>query len=150
MKLEFSRQFFGKNSHIKFHENPSCGSRVTCGQMDGQADIKKPTVFFFRNFVNAPKTAWQWKERHCTCTMNRTPTTCRLTFTTCTIIRHQEQDKSHTTSQAVNRRNLTARDPVRPRPVHVTVTLGQVCLRVLQFTLSVSSHQCSMLIYHQS
>jgi len=39
MKLEFSRQFFEKYSNIKFHENPSSGSRVvSCGQMDGQTD----------------------------------------------------------------------------------------------------------------
>jgi len=28
MKLEFSRQIFEKYSNIKFHENPSSGSRV--------------------------------------------------------------------------------------------------------------------------
>jgi hypothetical protein len=28
IKLEFSRQIFGKSSNIKFHENPSSGSRV--------------------------------------------------------------------------------------------------------------------------
>ena len=27
MKLEFSRHIFGKNTHIKFHENPVSGSR---------------------------------------------------------------------------------------------------------------------------
>jgi hypothetical protein len=35
MKLEFSLQVFGKSSNIKFHENPSIGSRVVpCGQAD--------------------------------------------------------------------------------------------------------------------
>jgi len=35
MKLEFSGQIFEKNSNIKFHENPSSGSRVVpCGQTD--------------------------------------------------------------------------------------------------------------------
>ena len=35
MKLEFSRQNFGKCSNIKFHQNPSSGSRsVPCGQKD--------------------------------------------------------------------------------------------------------------------
>jgi len=35
MKLEFSLQYFEKYSHIKFHENPSNGSRVvTCGRTD--------------------------------------------------------------------------------------------------------------------
>jgi len=35
MKLEFSRQIFEKYSNVKFHENPSSGSRaVPCGQRD--------------------------------------------------------------------------------------------------------------------
>jgi len=35
MKLEFSRQIFGKYSNIKFHENASSGSRVLpFGQTD--------------------------------------------------------------------------------------------------------------------
>ena len=39
MKLEFSRQIFEKVSNIKFHQNPSSGSRVVpCGQKDGQTD----------------------------------------------------------------------------------------------------------------
>jgi hypothetical protein len=38
IKLKLSRQIFGKCSNIKFHENPSTGSRVVpCGQTDGQA-----------------------------------------------------------------------------------------------------------------
>jgi len=37
MKLEFSRQSIEKSSDIKFHENPSIGSRaVPCGRTDGQ------------------------------------------------------------------------------------------------------------------
>ena len=40
MQLEFSRLIFGKSLNIKFHENPSSGSRVvTCGQKNGQADM---------------------------------------------------------------------------------------------------------------
>jgi len=39
------------NSNIKFHKNPSSGSRIVrCGQ----ADMKKLTVAF-RSFPNAPK-----------------------------------------------------------------------------------------------
>ena len=35
MKLEFSRQIFEKSSNIKFHKNPSSGSRVVpCGRTD--------------------------------------------------------------------------------------------------------------------
>jgi hypothetical protein len=42
MKLEFSRQIFEKLSNIKFHEDPSNGSRVTpWGQSDGWRDMTK-------------------------------------------------------------------------------------------------------------
>ena len=35
MELEFSRQVFEKYSNIKFHENPSSGSKVVpCGRTD--------------------------------------------------------------------------------------------------------------------
>ena len=59
MKLEFSQQIFEKCSNIKFHENPSSGSRVvawgrTEGQTEGQRDMK--LMVAFRNFANAPKT----------------------------------------------------------------------------------------------
>ena len=55
MKLVFSRQIFEKRSNIKFHENPSSGSRVVpCGQME--TDMTKLTVAF-RHFANAPKMA---------------------------------------------------------------------------------------------
>ena len=58
-KLEFSRQIFEKSSNIKFHENPSSGSRVVpCGQTDrrtdGRTDMTK-LIVVFRNFANAPK-----------------------------------------------------------------------------------------------
>ena len=49
MKLDFFRQFLDKYSNIKFHENPSNGSRaVSCGQ----TDMTKQIVAF-RNFANA-------------------------------------------------------------------------------------------------
>jgi len=49
IKLEFSRHISEKYSNIKFHENPSSGSRsVPCGQ----TDMTKRTVAF-RNFANA-------------------------------------------------------------------------------------------------
>jgi len=57
LKLEFSPHIFEKPSSVKFHKNPSSGSRVlACGQRerrrDGQTDMKKH-VFSFRNFTNA-------------------------------------------------------------------------------------------------
>ena len=39
MKLEFSRHIFEKYSNIKFHENPTSGSRVVPqGQLDRRTD----------------------------------------------------------------------------------------------------------------
>jgi hypothetical protein len=50
-ELGFSRQIFKKYSNIKFHENPSSGSRVVpCGQTD-----RTKLIVAFRNFANAPK-----------------------------------------------------------------------------------------------
>jgi tRNA U38,U39,U40 pseudouridine synthase TruA len=55
MKLEFSRQILGKYSNIKFHENPSSGSRVVpCGRTDGGTDMMK-LVVAFHTFENKPK-----------------------------------------------------------------------------------------------
>jgi hypothetical protein len=43
---------FEKYSDIKFHENPSSGSRfVPCGRMDRHAEA----IVALRNFANAPK-----------------------------------------------------------------------------------------------
>ena len=50
MKLEFSEQIFEKYSNVKFHENPSCGSRVLCGQTD-----MTKLIVAFRKSANAPK-----------------------------------------------------------------------------------------------
>ena len=57
MKLKLSRQIFEKSLNIKFHQNPSSGSRdVLCGRIgtDGQTDMTK-LIVAFRNFANAPK-----------------------------------------------------------------------------------------------
>jgi hypothetical protein len=54
MQLELSGEIFEKYSDIKFHENPSLGSRVPCGRADGQTDITK-LIVAFRNFAIAPK-----------------------------------------------------------------------------------------------
>jgi hypothetical protein len=55
MKLEFDRQIFGKkSSNIKFHENPSSGSRVPSEQTDGQTDTTK-LIVAFRYLTKAPK-----------------------------------------------------------------------------------------------
>jgi hypothetical protein len=47
MKLEFSRQIFDKYLNIKFHENPSSGSRVI---PFGRTDMTK-LIAAFRNFA---------------------------------------------------------------------------------------------------
>ena len=51
MKLQLSRRSFEKYLNIKFHKNPSSGSRVVpCGQ----TEMAKPIVAF-HNFLNSPK-----------------------------------------------------------------------------------------------
>jgi len=50
-KLEFCRQIFEKYSNIKFHRNPSIGSRIVpCRRMD-----MTNVIVAFRNIANAPK-----------------------------------------------------------------------------------------------
>ena len=59
---EFSRQLFEKYSNIKFHENPSSGSRVVpCGGTD-----MTHLMITFHNFANAPNqtdhvSSWKWQ-----------------------------------------------------------------------------------------
>jgi hypothetical protein len=53
MNLEFSKQILEKSSNIKFHENPSSGSRIF--HADGRRDMAK-LIVAFRNFANTPKT----------------------------------------------------------------------------------------------
>jgi hypothetical protein len=48
MKLEFSRQIFGKTLNMKFHQNPSSGSRVVpCGQTDGHDEANSRFSQFY-------------------------------------------------------------------------------------------------------
>jgi hypothetical protein len=54
MKRESARQLLEKGSNMKFHQNPSDGSRVVSF---GQTDMK--LIFAFRNFANAPKNCKQ-------------------------------------------------------------------------------------------
>jgi hypothetical protein len=55
MKLEYFQQIFEKYSNIKFHDNPSSGSRVVPrGGTNGRTDMAKP-VATFRSFSKAPK-----------------------------------------------------------------------------------------------
>ena len=54
MKFEFSRHIFEKHSNIKFHENPSSGSRVYSMRTDGPTGMTK-LLLAFRNFANDPK-----------------------------------------------------------------------------------------------
>jgi len=64
IKLEFSRQIFGKYSNIKFHENPSSMSRnVHCGWTHTDRQTERRTNMMdlrvaFHNFANAPNKAW--------------------------------------------------------------------------------------------
>jgi hypothetical protein len=52
MKFEFFfRQIFEKVSNVKFHQNPSSGSRVVPCE---QKDMTK-LIVVFRNIANAPK-----------------------------------------------------------------------------------------------
>jgi len=55
VELEFSREILEKYSKIKFHENPSSGSRVVpCGWTDWLTNMTKLIVAWC-NIANAPK-----------------------------------------------------------------------------------------------
>jgi hypothetical protein len=57
MKPVFSQNILEKYTNIKFHENPSTGSRVdSCGRTDGPTDMMN-VIVASRNFANAPKTS---------------------------------------------------------------------------------------------
>jgi hypothetical protein len=58
MRLETAGQIVEEVLHTKFHGNPSIGSRVRCGQMDGETDTTK-VIIAVRNFEKAPK----WDEQ---------------------------------------------------------------------------------------
>jgi hypothetical protein len=59
MKLEFSGQILDKDSNIKFHENPSCGSRVAPRRRkDGQTDMMQLVVGFSQFCERAKKKKW--------------------------------------------------------------------------------------------
>jgi hypothetical protein len=55
MKLEFSRQIFEKSSNIKFHEDPSSGSRdVPCGQTDRHDEANRSFSKFCKRVKKTP------------------------------------------------------------------------------------------------
>jgi hypothetical protein len=58
MELKISQQILENYTDIKFHENPSSGSRIvpwgrTDGWIDRQTDIKQ-LIVAFSNFATAP------------------------------------------------------------------------------------------------
>jgi len=57
MKIEFLLKFVRKYSNIKFHENPSSGSRVVpYERTDGPTKVTK-LIVDFRNFASGSKIA---------------------------------------------------------------------------------------------
>jgi hypothetical protein len=61
IKLQFSRQVFGKYSNIKLNENPFSGKRVlSCVRTDGQGDITK-LIVALSSFVTASTKACEIK-----------------------------------------------------------------------------------------
>ena len=54
MKFEFYREALEKYTNVKFHENPSSGSRVVPrGRTDRQTDMKKLIVAFGKSCESA-------------------------------------------------------------------------------------------------
>jgi len=54
MKLEFSHQLLGKHSNIRYHKNPSSGSRIVlCGRTARRTNMSNLLVAF-RSFAKAP------------------------------------------------------------------------------------------------
>ena len=65
MKLEFSRQIFEKFTNIKFHENPSRGSRVVpCGRADGHGEANSRISQFCERAWNDIRT-FHHSLKHC-------------------------------------------------------------------------------------
>jgi len=59
MRLQLSRHILEKYSNVKFHKNPSSGSRaVGCGLTDSHDE-----VVAFRNLANAPKISFVSQDR---------------------------------------------------------------------------------------
>jgi len=68
MKFESSRHISKNTQNIKFHENPSSGSRVVpCGRTDGQTEVRKLIISFY-NFAKSPKNSGVKNFRLCKCT----------------------------------------------------------------------------------
>jgi hypothetical protein len=54
--MDFSLRIVEKYENMKFHENPSIGSRDPCGWTDGRTDRDMTKLIVaFHNFANAPK-----------------------------------------------------------------------------------------------
>ena len=131
MKLEFSIHIFEKFSNIKFHENPSSGSRVVpCGQTDGQTARQTgrhdEANSGFRNFATAPKNTLS--------TYTRLSTVKSLQALWCTEIAFHENLKIRTIYHAIQIRQevMCQITPKKewylssPSAQHVSITNTQI------------------------